>query len=369
MDFPEGLLPRLTKILATAGPAHNFELVTKFKKYYPEIPTQLTKRKIKEIAVQDARTLVWTIKPEFTEYLNRESYYLHEDQQNFIVFSLMTAEEQNSMFSSLKRKRGDVESPKKPKSAFIFFVQKKFNEVKKSVENKSDPYKVREILRSMWRDLDESSRGEYQQMEADGRARYNRDREIVIENVPISSNASDNRARCDLAGLSINDPVQGQLTTQCLIKKEARDSLLVDNLFRFPSWFHDPVDDDDEVVICSSIEEAVKSAALANVVDDVDKTFSGAKRFPELRRTEILRRFRYIALTDKEEKSVREIQQKEDGSELVIEKFNTPMRVIDLRTLKTSGWLNDQVRQLICYFQEIHTEVILLLFIYVTVGD
>ena len=173
--FPEGLLPRLTKILATAGPAHNFELVTKFKKYYPEIPTQLTKRKIKEIAVQDARTLVWTIKPEFTEYLNRESYYLHEDQQNFIVFSLMTAEEQNSVFSSLKRKRGDEESPKKPKSAFIFFVQKKFNEVKKSVENKSDPYKVREILRSMWRDLDESSRAEYQQMEADDRARFNRE--------------------------------------------------------------------------------------------------------------------------------------------------------------------------------------------------
>ncbi len=177
---------------------------------------------------------------------------------------------------------------------------------------------------------------------------------------------SNNIIPSDEKKVKFNDETSSLISSQDL-KPSTFVPVFSGSQANMPEWFTNVVED-DVIILATCTVRTAKLDLLSQTQKSV-KAHLGNDTNENTVDREVLLQLRYIALTDKEEKSVREIQQKEDGSELVIEKFNTPMRVIDLRTLKTPKWLNDQVRQLICYFQEIHTQVILMSFIYETIGD
>ena len=233
LAVPDGLLPELCKMLKKAGPDGVGKVVNEFTAAHPELSKRQTEMKIAEVAVKEKKgedlKQVWHIRPEFEDYLKKENFYDGQVVLAQPAKSAKSAPKEKAPSSSssssavAKRKRDDDDDdgdsgargkggstptgkePKKAKHAFGFFVKAKRAEAEMEIGDASvrirdtaipqclvsfvsfpfiyflAPFpaqkteELKQLIKSMWNDLDANTRREYEQLEADDVARYERE--------------------------------------------------------------------------------------------------------------------------------------------------------------------------------------------------
>ena len=208
---PDGLLPELCKMLKKAGPDGVNKVVNEFTAIHTELSKRQTEMKIAEVAVKEKKAddvkQVWHIRPEFQHYLTMENFH---DEKAFAAAAAAAssssavpekkvktekgtaAKEKTTSAAAAKRKRDEDDNddgerggkggstpagkePKKAKHAFGFFVKAKRSEAEAEIGDANKTEELKQLLKSMWNDLDPQARSKYEKMEQEDQQRYERE--------------------------------------------------------------------------------------------------------------------------------------------------------------------------------------------------